>query len=268
MEQKLDKGSWSLAAPLLLDLAELGAQDGDTETVQHAAARLETIAANAKGLPLYRALADLGAAWSAHVTGDDHRASELAGTAGATFDTLGYRGLLSRALSLQDRCRIVMPRVREALPNGLTEREAEVLRLVATGKTNKQIAEELHLSAKTVGRHMSNIFTKTGVNTRSAATTFAHRHGIVRPAPAMGHMPHPNRRSTARGLGDFARCRRPPARHTVQLCLASPSDGAETAQQMHRLRPSPGRSMGNSLVGQRMNRRRWSGRTAARAAGS
>ena len=50
---------------------------------------------------------------------------------------------------------------------------------MAAGKTNKQIAEDLYLSAKTVGRHMSNIFTKLGVNSRAAATSFAHRHGVV-----------------------------------------------------------------------------------------
>jgi DNA-binding NarL/FixJ family response regulator len=65
------------------------------------------------------------------------------------------------------------------LPGGLTEREAEVLRLVATGKTNKQIAKDLYLSAKTVGRHLSNIFAKLGVNSRAAATSYAHTHGIV-----------------------------------------------------------------------------------------
>jgi DNA-binding NarL/FixJ family response regulator len=62
---------------------------------------------------------------------------------------------------------------------GLTEREAEVLRLVAAGKSNKTIAAELTLSPKTVDRHMSNIFTKIGVRSRAAATSFAHRQGIV-----------------------------------------------------------------------------------------
>jgi DNA-binding CsgD family transcriptional regulator/tetratricopeptide (TPR) repeat protein len=174
----LDDGCWVLAAPLLLDLAELGADDGDRETVQEAATRLDTIAAGAGDLALYRALADLGAAWSAHVAGDDHQAAELADTAGGTLSALGYQGLLGRALSLQGRC-LIAERVGGPLPSGITEREAEVLRLVAAGKTNKQIAEELYLSAKTVGRHMSNIFTKIGVNSRAAATTFAHRHGIV-----------------------------------------------------------------------------------------
>jgi DNA-binding NarL/FixJ family response regulator len=67
----------------------------------------------------------------------------------------------------------------DRLPGGLTEREAEVLRLVAAGKSNKAIAVELALSPKTVDRHMSNIFTKIGVSSRAAATSFAHREGIV-----------------------------------------------------------------------------------------
>lgn len=65
------------------------------------------------------------------------------------------------------------------LPAGLTEREAEVLRLVASGMTNSDIAEALFLSAKTVSRHLSNIFTKIDVSSRAAATAFAFEHGVV-----------------------------------------------------------------------------------------
>jgi DNA-binding NarL/FixJ family response regulator len=64
-------------------------------------------------------------------------------------------------------------------PGGLTAREVEVLSLVATGKTNRAIAEQLVLSEKTVARHISNIFTKLGVSSRSAATAYAYEHGIV-----------------------------------------------------------------------------------------
>jgi DNA-binding CsgD family transcriptional regulator len=67
---------------------------------------------------------------------------------------------------------------RSALPNGLTEREGEVLVLVAAGRTNRQIADELFLSQKTVARHVSNIFTKLDVETRTAAARFAFDHGI------------------------------------------------------------------------------------------
>jgi DNA-binding NarL/FixJ family response regulator len=66
-----------------------------------------------------------------------------------------------------------------ALPNGLTAREAEVLRLIAGGLSNKDIAAELHLSVKTVSRHLSNIFTKIGVSSRAAATAFAFEHDLV-----------------------------------------------------------------------------------------
>ena len=62
---------------------------------------------------------------------------------------------------------------------GLTAREVEVLGLVATGKTNRAIAADLFLSEKTVARHVSNIFTKLGVSSRSAATAFAYENGLV-----------------------------------------------------------------------------------------
>ena len=213
-------GCEGYAAPLLLDLAEMAGEDGDGETAREAATRLAVIAEGSPGLALYRSLADLGAAWSARVNGDETGAAELAGSAVAALRTLGYQGLLGRALALQgivtrdsagtalraeatqvfescgaswraDQCRQGVERPDEdappaglarsggLLPGGLTEREAEVLRLVAAGKTNKQIAEELYLSAKTVGRHLSNIFAKLGVNSRAAATSYAHRHAIV-----------------------------------------------------------------------------------------
>ncbi|MFC9918485.1 LuxR C-terminal-related transcriptional regulator [Agromyces binzhouensis] len=64
-------------------------------------------------------------------------------------------------------------------PDGLTGREVEVLRLVAAGRTNRRIAEELYLSEKTVERHLSNIFGKLDLPSRSAATAYAFRHGLA-----------------------------------------------------------------------------------------
>ncbi len=61
----------------------------------------------------------------------------------------------------------------------LTAREAQVLRLVATGMTNRAVAGELFLSEKTVARHVSNIFTKLRVSSRAAATAYAYEHGLV-----------------------------------------------------------------------------------------
>ena len=65
------------------------------------------------------------------------------------------------------------------LPGGLTEREAEVLVLVAQGKTNRGIASELVVSEKTVASHVSHIFTKLGVSSRAAATAWAYENHLV-----------------------------------------------------------------------------------------
>jgi DNA-binding NarL/FixJ family response regulator len=63
--------------------------------------------------------------------------------------------------------------------HGLSKREIEVLRLLATGKTNKVIARTLFVSDRTIDRHVSNIFTKIGVGTRAAATAFAYENDLV-----------------------------------------------------------------------------------------
>jgi DNA-binding CsgD family transcriptional regulator len=62
---------------------------------------------------------------------------------------------------------------------GLTGREVELLNLLATGKTNREIAQDLVISEKTVARHVSNIFNKIGVSSRAAATAYAYRHDLV-----------------------------------------------------------------------------------------
>jgi DNA-binding NarL/FixJ family response regulator len=61
----------------------------------------------------------------------------------------------------------------------LSGREVEVLRLLAAGKTNRSIAQELFISEKTVARHVSNIFDKLRVSTRAAATAWAYRNRLV-----------------------------------------------------------------------------------------
>jgi len=66
-----------------------------------------------------------------------------------------------------------------ANPAGLTQREVDVLRLVASGRSNAQIAAELVLSEKTVARHLSNIFTKLDVGSRTAAAAYAFEHHLV-----------------------------------------------------------------------------------------
>jgi DNA-binding CsgD family transcriptional regulator len=86
------------------------------------------------------------------------------------FEQLGARGEADRTAALL--------RARPAVA-GLTAREVEVLRLVSAGKSNREIAAELNLSVKTVARHLSNIFCKIDVSSRTAATAFAYEHGLV-----------------------------------------------------------------------------------------
>jgi DNA-binding CsgD family transcriptional regulator len=75
-------------------------------------------------------------------------------------------------------------------PAGLTQREVEVLRLVARGLPNKEIAERLVISPKTVGNHVEHIYAKINASTRAAASLFAMRHGLLPeeefPAPVAG----------------------------------------------------------------------------------
>jgi DNA-binding NarL/FixJ family response regulator len=101
--------------------------------------------------------------------GDDAGAAESFAAAAKLFDQIGARL----------DARLVLGHSAPALPAGLTEREVEVLRLVAAGLTNGDIAGALYLSVKTVSRHVSNIFTKIGVTSRAAATAFAFEHELV-----------------------------------------------------------------------------------------
>jgi len=69
--------------------------------------------------------------------------------------------------------------VRRALPDGLTAREAEVLRLIAGGRSNREISEQLTLSVRTVARHIANIYSKIGTRNKAEATDYAHRRGLT-----------------------------------------------------------------------------------------
>ena len=79
--------------------------------------------------------------------------------------------LEERVLSLQQRASLLAKPL--LFPGGLTEREVEVVRLIAQGKTNRDIAEELVLSQRTVQRHIANLYRKINVHNRVEATAFA-----------------------------------------------------------------------------------------------
>ena len=71
---------------------------------------------------------------------------------------------------------------RRTLPAGLTERELEILRCIATGATIKQAAQRLHVSPKTVDAHVQHIYAKVGCTTRAGAAVFAMQQGLLEPA--------------------------------------------------------------------------------------
>jgi DNA-binding CsgD family transcriptional regulator len=88
------------------------------------------------------------------------------------FQQLGAGPDLARVEAL---ARAVPPKA----AGGLSAREVQVLRLVASGKTNRAIAAELFISERTVERHVSNIFIKLDVSSRAAATAYAYEHQLV-----------------------------------------------------------------------------------------
>ena len=104
--------------------------------------------------------------------GDDEGCSLELEAARVVFEQLGASPDLARIAAF-------MRGAPASQPHGLTPRELQVLRLVATGKTNKAIANELFLSEKTIDRHVSNIFDKLDVASRSGATAYAYKHKLV-----------------------------------------------------------------------------------------
>jgi DNA-binding CsgD family transcriptional regulator len=114
----------------------------------------------------------------------------LAGAHHERLDGSGYhRGARGPALDRATRilavadCYGAMREVRERpreLPAGLTDRELEVLLVLARGKSNQVIGEDLGISAKTVGHHVERVYRKTGVRSRAAATLWAFEHDLVR----------------------------------------------------------------------------------------
>ncbi|HEY7077241.1 MAG TPA: LuxR C-terminal-related transcriptional regulator [Solirubrobacteraceae bacterium] len=103
--------------------------------------------------------------------GDEDAAALELDAARAAYERLGARPDLLRVRSLTTRA--------SGDARGLTQRELEVLRLVATGATNKTIAARLVLSERTVDRHVSNILAKLRVPSRAAATRHAYEHGLL-----------------------------------------------------------------------------------------
>lgn len=111
-------------------------------------------------------------ALACHALSDEDGAGLELDAARTVFEELGARPDVARIDEL-------VRAAGAAPPHPLTRRELQVLRLVASGRTNRAIAAELFLSEKTVDRHVSNIFSKLGVPSRTAAAAFAYEHRLV-----------------------------------------------------------------------------------------
>ncbi len=122
-------------------------------------------------LPYETAKARSVLGWALLAGGDEEGGRRELRGALAAFEKLGAARDVAEVRATLDGPR--------ALPAGLTAREAEVLRLVAAGKTNRDIAVELVISEHTVARHLQNMFAKLGVSSRAAATAFAFEHRLT-----------------------------------------------------------------------------------------
>jgi len=110
--------------------------------------------------------------------GDRNRAAPLVEAALRQFREIGMTGWIVLAEELERG--IAEKSLGVAVyPDGLTPREVDVLRLIAAGRSNREISEELTLSVRTVARHIANIYTKIGTRNKAEATDYAHRHGLT-----------------------------------------------------------------------------------------
>ncbi len=188
------------AAWLALGEAELGRLEGASSAASWSAAAA-AFAAIPMAYPRAYALWRAGEAILAERKSRTEAAAVLR-TAVELATDLDAVPLLAEIRALATRARIDLAAERATAPAadrtdgalGLTRRELEVLRLIADGRSNREIADELFISEGTAGTHVSNILGKLGVRSRTEAATMAHRLGLIDPvsaaasdAPPLGH---------------------------------------------------------------------------------
>ncbi len=111
-------------------------------------------------------------------TGDREKAAALLDESLAIATELGMRPLMERVANLQGALK-TQPVAKATYPDGLTQREVEVLRLLAQGRSNSQIAQELVVAEGTTRRHVANIYEKIDVANRTEATRYALKEGLL-----------------------------------------------------------------------------------------
>lgn len=145
------------------------------EAAQHLSASLEL--ADACSALFERALTQVALAELHIATGRKDVPRALLDEVQAACESLGARPTLDRVAALQST--IQHDRTPSNYPAGLSRREVEVLRLVANGLTDAGVAEQLFISPRTVGTHLTSIYTKLDVSSRTAAARFAVEQGLV-----------------------------------------------------------------------------------------
>jgi DNA-binding CsgD family transcriptional regulator len=155
-------------------LGELETQTGDyDEAATHLGRALAL--AEACAAPYERALTLLALAALHGTNGESGDASRALDEARAICTRLGAKPALARADALD--ARLFAAASPQALhPNSLTAREVDVLRLIAAGSSNREIAATLSISTRTVNRHVENLYQKIGAHGRADATAYAFRH--------------------------------------------------------------------------------------------
>ncbi|MBF6591946.1 MAG: helix-turn-helix transcriptional regulator, partial [Ktedonobacterales bacterium] len=166
--------------PLALLAADRLLGELDTDAGRYADAQTHLDAAlalaDACAAPYERALTLLARAKLCAAENRQDEAAALLDEVRVICTPLGAKPALARADALMGQ---LAPYVASQYPARLTEREVEVLRLVAAGHTNRQIADALSLSPRTIDVHVRNIFAKTGTENRAGATAFAFRHTLA-----------------------------------------------------------------------------------------
>ncbi len=111
--------------------------------------------------------------------GDRRQARELFDQALGTFQDIQASKMVEKVVTLKEEAeRRGGFETRPAYPDGLSQREVDVLRLIAAGNSNREIAGELFLSLRTIERHITNIYTKINARGKADATAYALRHGL------------------------------------------------------------------------------------------
>jgi DNA-binding NarL/FixJ family response regulator len=109
---------------------------------------------------------------------DQAKASSLLQVSWNTSKELGMQPLMERVTRLQAQLESRKGGATQ-FPDGLTQREVEVLWLIAAGKTNREIGRALFISDRTVAQHVTSILNKTGASNRAEAATYANQHGLL-----------------------------------------------------------------------------------------